>query len=177
MSDSGFTSLPDHPLVDVDIQALDQHTALDFCIPAYRLAADTDAIVVITIGKEDRVHLLCYKPEDEQWERIDTINRPEAIAEEIPFDGDTITDQLLNYYDEEDLEPAGHSNSLFFGLVKKLPEEPLTDEYLDMVQNHQPIIADVVSLVRLQSDERVIAAIFIFEDVITTSAVAAERVA
>jgi hypothetical protein len=166
MSNGGFTSFPDHPLADADIRAIDQHATLDFCISVYRLAADTDANVVITIGKEDRIHLLCYNPEDQQWERIDTIDRPESIAEEIPFDEDELSDQVLRHYDEEDLESAGYSDNPFLGLIKQLPEEPLTDEYLDMIQNRQPVLAGIIPLVRRQSDKRVIAAIFIFEDVI-----------
>lgn len=173
MSNGSFTSLPDHPLADADIRAIDQHAALDFCIPAYRLADDTDAIVVITIGKDDRVHLICYNPEDQQWDRTDTIDRPESIIEEIPLGEDELADSLLGYYDEEDLEPAGHLSNPFLGLVQQLPEEPLTDEYLDMIQNHQPIIVSVVPLVRRQSDKRVIAAMFIFEDVMESQRIVA----
>lgn len=166
MSDGGFTSFPDHPLADADIRALDQHTALDFCIPAYRLVADTDAIVVIAIGKDDRIHLLCYNPEDQQWERIDTIDRLESITEEIPLDEDDLTARLLRHYDEEDLEPTDYSTNPFLGLIQQLPEEPLTDDDLDMIQTQQPIISSMIPLVRRQSDNRVIAIILIFEDFI-----------
>lgn len=163
---SGFAGLPDHPVTEADTQALDQHSALDFCHPVYGLSEDPEAIVLITLAKDDRAYFLVFNPEAQQWEQLVTTEMPDTVTDEIPFNEDEIDERLSRYYDEEEIEPVGFPGDPVVGAVQGFPQEPLTDQQIKAIQAQHPMIGEVMPLVNRADGNGTIALIFFFDDFI-----------
>lgn len=164
MADDGLTSLPDQPLTDAEIQAVQQHPSIEFCFPVYRLKAEPDEIITITIGRNDQAHLLLFDPEEQHWKRLLTTEMPNSVMDQPEFDDEQLENQLQACYDEDEIEPAGYPNNPLLGLIQKFPEEPLSEDHLDRIRG-QPMIQEAIPLIRWKADKRVITLILVFDDI------------
>lgn len=160
-----FSGLPDRPVTEVETQALDQHSDIDFCHPVYQLADDPESIVVIVLAKDDRAYFLYFNTERRRWEQLVDTDMPEAVTDEIPFEEDVVEDRLHQHYDLEDLEPAGYPGDPVLGAVQNFPSQPLTEQQIEQMQRQHLMIGEVVPLVRTADGTGILALIFFFDDV------------
>ncbi len=130
-----LSGLPDNPVTEGVTQAIDQHPDIDFCHPVYTLAEDPNSVVVIAVGKDHRAHFLYFNPENQQWEQLLETEIPKAVTDKIPFDEQDVDERLEQYYDQEELEPAGYPTDPVRGAVQNFPSEPLTDRQIEKCKN------------------------------------------
>jgi hypothetical protein len=90
---------------------------------------------------------------------IDTV----ALTESSGLDAGTIQDGMEEYYDEDDVEPAGYPHDPMEGLAERLPQRPLSDDQLTAIRE-QNFIAEAIPLARQRNDDRVITLFLVFED-------------
>lgn len=161
---AGISGLPARPLTKATIQTLTSHPKIAFCHPIFQLESEPDAIVAISLGITDQTHLLIYNWNKKRWERMTTVDTV-ALTESAGLDSQAMQNQLKEYYDEEEVEPAGYPHDPMEGLAERLPQEPLSDDQLTEIRDRS-FIVETIPLVRQRSDDHVITLFLVFEDLI-----------
>lgn len=164
MAGDGIAGLPDRPLNNAEVDVLNQHADIDGCIPVYALesADDSADIVMLLLFKQGTAYSLLYNPDEQAWEQTQTATVPDSVTDELDFDPDDLDENLLAYYELDDLEPLGFPNDPLQGLVQKFPAEPLSESHLADIRG-QPMIEGVIPVVSRASDGRTIVVLLIFE--------------
>lgn len=158
-------ALPEHPLSREEVRALDQHDAFESCIPIFRLAGESGAVVVLSLEMADCVHVLSYNPADQSWERVIALDVPESITDMDHLQSMEIDEKLLAHYDRDDLEPVELPSDPASVAVGGLPEEALSDAQLETVESRHPLIGGVLPLVKRSRDGRTVALILVTSDI------------
>lgn len=163
MTTDGIHGLPSRPLTESDRQALARHAEITFCRPIYHLADDSDAIVSVYLGTNERIHILIYNQEEEAWERVETVAEPASLTEEPGIDSDAIQTRFKAYYDTDEVAPAGYPQKPMEALAENLPPEPLSVGQRAALRDRSFVI-EVIPFMKRARDERFITLFLVFKD-------------
>lgn len=156
-------SLPDRPLTKGDIQSLATHPDVAVCHPVYRLTDDEDAVVAVFFGFGDRFHILIYDPDEQAWERVDTVESWEGLTEDTGLDENLIQERFDALYDDDEVEPAGYLNDPLEGFALNLPQEPLTGGQIAAIGERE-FIPKAIPFTRRKTDDRYVTFVLAFDE-------------
>lgn len=162
MPAESMTSFPARPLTTADLRSIISHPNIGAYQPLYRRADDPDAIIMLYLESNDRIHMLLYNPAHEGWERVDTIDEPDSLTKESGLNTNASQERFEAYYDADDVEPVDYGDPME-AFAQQFPSEPLTDAQLEVI-GERSFIVTVVPFVRHQTDDRLVAVLLVVKD-------------
>jgi hypothetical protein len=155
-------ALPSEPLSRSTVRRLNAHERIGICWPVYQLEEEPDGIISLLLEAEDSISVLLFDGTSDRWKRIDRLGDVPSLADDIEL-SEAADRRFDDWYEDEEIEPAEPLHDPMAGFAGSLPQEPLSEDQLDAVQE-QEFIIQASSFFERTGDGRCITVVLVFDD-------------
>jgi len=172
-------SLPNTPLLNTTIQALQQHDDIQECIPLYeyRTASNGTGVIAVLLKHNEATVIAVFNPDSEQWEdvfRTETFSN--VYGDDATVAREEFTEKLGRVYELYDPDAVALLNptesemfalqeNAFTNLLNGLPNTPISTETLKKFKKEADVV-EVIPHLYLRDTNNAVFLSITFDDVI-----------